>query len=819
MLRLFYLRRRRITGLCKGTRPAGFVLVLALVVLSLMFAAAAGLSLARQFWGFSSSKQVDRVLMEASIAADMALWFTVFRSQVQDAATSATTLTPNTPRGGVDFAPPGVQSAVEASLQNAGLSWPSRALTVVGSMNSTASELFTPPSGVNYPEFPPGVGTWSFDLFFRLEAAPAVISGGSLQDLSGSIPFPMASRDPFFGTYSRVHGMPLLFRREMNDSQYGERVGRYGEDTTKLRAWYSIDGAGNMGAGLRSFPLSQFTLFSAQPSPTLQASGGRLAGDPLVLSSFDNGVGLNLSAFQVGGDLWAKPGALFYGVPDIYSYSYQDDVNPTEVAYPASQLGIGRVYVEGYAEVRGGLQGGTEAPLPLGMPLVVTGDGWLPGWKRGYGGLFDDKGVPIGRPANLAPSPPKTASPPSFMNLYDGGSSVFSFANFAEYVQWVGMRSGFMLSSSSVTACRLIRMFGSKETGLGGSVWVNKPLEGYIEEVWKNWIPFQLGLSGNGTTASPFSLVILGDPGTSGFQTAVKAAWQVDYTPDNPEAPRVLRFTPGPGYYDQFGPNLPARLGQPPLHPLVVYIGRAWKDAGFKVELDVDSVKGMATWEPANGDLIPREGLDRLTVVSVPDVYLLGDFNGGGLDAGTMVVAPRIHVDPDISEISGIFVTEGPSPLHAFRTKADMGWQDVFKLKGGLFLWNRNGDTASGWVSGKPYLFGESVLASGLVYLCQVPHVSSGSFSGDLAAGRWAEQVFKPVGLEADAGYISGNKMPWSGAGLKDAGGPNEEYVWLGPPVVMDARPYLETLELYKVKAAKDSTGGFREYRQENRKD
>jgi hypothetical protein len=757
----------------------GFTLVLALVVLSVMFAAAAGLSLARQFWGFSASKHLDRVLMEASVAADMSLWFSVFRAQVQDSALVGASSYPN-----VDFGVASTQQQAATSMASKGLVWPSKAVSVVYPITANATApLFVPPDASKYPEFASGVSTWHFDRLFRLEPRATWLPD-SKQDLKGTVPYPMGAKDPYFGSYSRIHGMPLLFRREMEDKVYKERMGRFVEGETKLRAWYSIDGAGNLGAGIRSLPISQFTLFSTQPYGAAQGEGAK---DPLILSFYRlpaDGVPADPNPALLTPNGW-EPAALFLDKNVSYSYDYQDPER-AGVAYPSSRVGIGRVYVEGYAKIVGGVIPSTavEQPLPLGIPLVVTGEGPITGGTtvRGYGGLFGSNGSTL------------SGKPAAFTSYYGGSTgTTFSFLNFSEYLQFGGLQGGFMVSSSHVTPSRLLRTFAEKDPS--GSVWRNKPLESFVEEWGGTFggVRDRLSLVGNGTSLSPFQLSVT----TSSNATVLAQAWTFNGTE------KRLTFKPASGYLDSgWGVNEP---------PLVVYLDKSWKTHNFTIVLDVPDVSELGPL--TNDAAIPREGRDRLTVLSVQDVHLKGNFNGNGTDSGTMVVAPRIFVDPDVEKVSGIFVTEAPSPMGAFWTEGTGPAQSLFQLRGGLVLWNRTEALPPSWQAGTFYVAGQTVQRSSVFYKAKETHTSASSFNPD--SSKWDEVVRKPVCLVPDVDYISGKKMPYGGWASVDL-----VPRWVGPPVVMDARAYTETLELYKIRAARkaDATG-YRGYKEENRND
>lgn len=277
---------------CLGrARPQqGFVLVLALVVLTLLFAAASGLYLNRQMWSFASVKQLDRVAMDVSSRADAQNWILQFRNTWQTAGEWGS------PQNGV----------LNLTSSPVALSGGS-VITVPGGGNFTAVSP--------YPKYPDILGSLELPYIFSTAQA--------------SSPAPYISGEPFWGTRSAVGGLGVIFRREMNDSTYTERKDRFiRPDSTgsgsRLRAWFSLDGALPLTMVFRVLPVSVFTLFVGQ--------GGEAGASDMV---------------ELGSWL----------VSDTFPYSVGD--------YSVSEVGVGRVYVEGKAKA--------VSEISTGFPMVATG--------------------------------------------------------------------------------------------------------------------------------------------------------------------------------------------------------------------------------------------------------------------------------------------------------------------------------------------------------------------------------------------------------------------------------------------------------------
>ena len=638
-----FLNRRLSTGGGQG----GFAIVLALVVLSVLFAAAGGLALSRQTWGFSSVKQLDKALMESSVMGDSTLWFSKVRQVLENQFSQGQPL---------DFSSYSVQASLSPT--------PSRAVSYVAekgkdddsedddsendsrdSQNDPGTPLFVVPEGQSYPEYPSNMGVWELPRFYQLPK-------GSSQEN----PFSFSFSDPFYGSSSLVYGFGVLFPREMDDKVNKARVGRFSKEDTQLRAWYSVDGAGVTMVGMRYMPLSQFTLFSTE--------------DAL-------GRDLELSESFLGNS--SEP----------YSYDFNG-----EVAYAANRMGIGRVYVEGKARV--------VDSLCLGFPLVATG------------GYFSPQGLPL------------SGQPLSFRVCYGSSDSTISYSNFSDYIKWKGILGGFMVVSSDMSPCRLLRSFSES---MGVNKYRNKDLASYA----KDWNGYALRLGIGKNSSGDDVLQILGGLNFSqSEETQILESWLLN------NSTKTLRFSPGSAsiqpYYEGF------RFSNA---PLVVSVDKTVYDAGYDVSLNVPSVYALSE----------NSENRRLTVISSGPLRLEGDFNRDEpdkRDSGTMIVAPRLLVDGG-SRISGIFVTETPDPRSPFLSSVN---RNVVTLRGGLIVWNRVSEFL-GW-----------------------------------------DSLSVPVTLVADAGYISGVRLPYSSRGIDGS--------WEGPPIVVDTRVYQDSLELYKLKAVDD---------------
>lgn len=212
-----------------GSKPKGFVLVLSLVVMTLVFAAASGLYLNRQMWAFSSTKQLDQAIMAVSARADAQNWVIQFRDAWQSNLTLNLATSPIALSGG----------------------------STVGLIGGGGG--FT--AALPYPQYPVSVGTLGLPFKFNtsMDIVPQVYVTG----------------EPYWGLDSYLGAVDVLFRREMNDDDFIVRRDRFtppsapGPDSSRsgshLRAWYSLDGALPVSMVFRVVPLSAFTLFVGAP--------------------------------------------------------------------------------------------------------------------------------------------------------------------------------------------------------------------------------------------------------------------------------------------------------------------------------------------------------------------------------------------------------------------------------------------------------------------------------------------------------------------------------------------------------------------------
>lgn len=296
---------------------SGFVLVLALIVLTLLFAAASGLYLNRQMWAFASTKQMDQTVMDVSSRADAQNWILQFRDVWQGTGTTDGTLNLTT-------------SAVSLS----GLS--SSSITGGGSFQAVGP----------YPKYPDTLGTIVLPQRFDTSIT--------------SNPARYVSGEPFWGTRGIVGALGVLFRREMGDG-YAERQNRFTAPNltngtgSKLRAWYSLDGALPLTMVFRVFPVTAFTLFVGYGS----------AAAPTLVDINSTWLGSDATNYTVGSA-------------------------PTQ--YQVSSMGSGRIYVEGQLRL--------QSDIATGFPIVAT-DGFVPNaytftlnfpdaYAGGTGGVTDD---------------------------------------------------------------------------------------------------------------------------------------------------------------------------------------------------------------------------------------------------------------------------------------------------------------------------------------------------------------------------------------------------------------------------------------------
>jgi hypothetical protein len=209
----------------RSLRPqGGFVLVLALVILTLLFAAASGLYLNRQMWAFASTKQMDQTVMDVSTRTDAQNWVLQFRNAWQASADGLINLS-NSP----------------VPLSGGSLS------SISGGGNFQAVSP--------YPKYPTSLGSLTIPNFFPTNGL--------------STPAPYVAGEPFWGTRSVIGALGVTFRREMGGGSYTERDERFivpnltNNTGSHLRAWFSMDGALPLNMVFRVLPVTSFTLFVA----------------------------------------------------------------------------------------------------------------------------------------------------------------------------------------------------------------------------------------------------------------------------------------------------------------------------------------------------------------------------------------------------------------------------------------------------------------------------------------------------------------------------------------------------------------------------
>jgi hypothetical protein len=276
-----------------GNRPQqGFALVMVLVFMVLVFAAAAALFNTRQMWAFASQKQLDSTLMDIASTSDAKAWNLSLRDAVQAA-------------GEIDL-------TQEFSIGNP---------SIVSSGSAYNQKI----SGLG--DFPPKAAYPAHGLAEDTYPLPVLIPITPFNELE-SVRY--GSKDHYYGAPSIVWGAGAHFEREMDDTVYDLREGRFSAVTTKLRAWQSIDGALPSRLVARSMPVSAFTYFVGRSSE---------AGSTVTVGTSDSESGLNFIRLNS-------------------SYSMGDF---------RGMAGCGRIYVDGALNVNS-----TQEIFRVGLPLVAT---------------------------------------------------------------------------------------------------------------------------------------------------------------------------------------------------------------------------------------------------------------------------------------------------------------------------------------------------------------------------------------------------------------------------------------------------------------
>jgi hypothetical protein len=350
---------------------SGFVLVVALVFLTLFFAAASGLYLSREMWAFRATKQVDVSLAEMQARADASAWLVQVRSEVQSAPLDD---------GALSFALPEASARSQCSF---------------GTLDEGSSPygfLAVSP----YPELPPEADVVSVPLWFDLDQASYEVR---------QLPL-----DPYYSVFGSLGYVGALFRRELNESGRALRQGRFAAETTSVRAWASVDGALPAQLVWRVVPVSVFTLFvGSAPQGDLSAVGLgtwlQTSSSPYSSAGYEVascGVGriyvegpavalapisLSLPLVATGG-IFADPpsggasgGSYFLSFPDHLGGGYFSASPYTAAVFRQARLSL----------YRGLLVGPDDGPARLLRPGMELGaDGvWRPLGLAFSGGLID----------------------------------------------------------------------------------------------------------------------------------------------------------------------------------------------------------------------------------------------------------------------------------------------------------------------------------------------------------------------------------------------------------------------------------------------
>ena len=324
------------------SQRGGFALVLALVVLTFLFAAVGGLAVSRQMWGFTSTKQLDRSTLDLVTRADSSMWFSDFRTALQQDGT-------------LDFAASPVLLDTPAEFDYG----------VSG--HSSLFDAVTP-----YPTYPTTVSSMAIPFLFDT----------SLTQATGML----GGFDPYWGLRSYVGGFGVQFSREMSESGRDLRVGRFDAGTTRLRAWMSVDGARQLLVGIRIFPVSVFTLFCAAPAAGVD-SVVSLSDSWLMSSGLPYSYG-GMSTASVGmGRIYVEgmvqpSSALTWGLPAVATEGMVSGGGSLGFVFPdylgggtASGLSYDSItFLQArYAVCKGMLATGADIPQRLMRPGMVRG--------------------------------------------------------------------------------------------------------------------------------------------------------------------------------------------------------------------------------------------------------------------------------------------------------------------------------------------------------------------------------------------------------------------------------------------------------------
>lgn len=652
----------------------GFALVLTLVVLTVLFAAGAGLALNRQMWSFMAQKQLDNSLVDAATRSDMRNWFggqdglrDVFQDKgVLDLDTDPVMMENTLPISRFEF-------SVAAATNTVLILDPADAGDAEFSTQLRPNEeaLFQPrmEGGVMmYPEYDASVGSI---------AMPTLFNVGALTNAAATnYPDESVIGEPFWGTASYKGSFGVVFNREMSEDERQMREGRTEDATTKLRAWNSIDAGRRGTVHVRVLPISTFTLFS--PYPGVDINDATIPAPTIIDPTWINPISVGLTNPTAQALQWA--GSANWGTTNI---------------------GMGRIYVEG--------QLSSDSEVTVGLPIVATG-GFQGGGSNMYNLTFP----------SYMPGPLKDATI----------STNLSASNFWR-TKMTTTHS--MLVSSDESPARLLRPGVSidPDTGrwvVGGAdpaqslgdvaespgkelltnsqvqiVWdYEDPVYGFFNAydqainntnvgVWDTMVTqmYSNGLPANPTI--PYIKFYGLDMSGWDFDHVRYVLSRVHWSPASFSNPTNstdvwagVRFEPEPEFYDDF----PA--GQAPKS---FYVGvRSTNTRTPFVGLRVERVSSLTTSTNRN--------THKFTFVSLENDLLLDrSVNRDNDDTGTMIVAPKIFVSPPNNDtnappvgIGGVVITEAYDPRSPFYLGPFINpanWSKPVQLEGSLVLWKR----------------------------------------------------------------------------------------------------------------------------------
>jgi hypothetical protein len=413
--------------------PQGFAMVMALVIMTAVFVMAGSLATTRQMWGFFSTKQLDRSNVEIPARADSASWLLQNRYLLlRNKQITQNTYLFNITNGIVTGVPTTSGPNVNGPANPAVL-WD------LQYANTTSDMQPFPPFDVLYPDYDTNTFTLTLDPRWGPRTNEFMLTTEQ------------GAYDPYYGITNTGYSWGVVFRREMEETNRESRMGRWDESTTQLRAWASMDASLITYASYRRFPLSAFTLYLTTVSHTTIPS---LANLLQPLSTNYN----------------------FYG-------------------YNVSNVGVGRVYVEGTANFG-------SNNMVLGFPMVAN---------RGY---TNTSQINFHFPSHL------------------GGGSQVVVANPADYKKNRYFVYRGMLASSYDRPQRLIGLHQTNVDPFG-----SMPIATVISNLYVN-TPGSVSVSLGLNTDNPTNVVTLGNSGLGFNGGDINQAsrisstniWAVDHT-------------------------------------------------------------------------------------------------------------------------------------------------------------------------------------------------------------------------------------------------------------------------------------------------